>query len=155
MSARSEASGSVNRDDALSTGSLPFCSPQGNDRVTCHWRKGRTRARELTLAATNRLDDLPDCVDHKLRLLLVYFVAAVRIRDVLRVEHQVGELLLRFFLRSIGDVAEVLRNNHSVGCLLQSLTGSEGPRVGPRTILREELNAVAQRRELGRDCGPH
>ena len=35
-------------------------------------------ARELTVAATNRLDDLPDCVDHKLRLLLVYFVAAVR-----------------------------------------------------------------------------
>ena len=35
-------------------------------------------ARELTVAATNRLDDLPDCVDHKFRLLLVYFVAAVR-----------------------------------------------------------------------------
>ena len=66
--------------------------------------------RELMVAATNRLDDLPDCVDHKLRLLLVYFVAAVRIRDVLRVGYQVGELLLRFFLRSIGDVAEIWRN---------------------------------------------
>jgi len=31
-------------------------------------------AGEVTVAATNRLDDLPDCVDHKLRLLLVYFV---------------------------------------------------------------------------------
>ena len=51
-------------------------------------------ARELTVAAANRLDDLPDCVDHQLRLLLVYFVAAVRIRDVFRVRHQVGELLL-------------------------------------------------------------
>ena len=35
-------------------------------------------AGEVTVAATNRLDDLPDCVDHKLRLFLVYFVAAVR-----------------------------------------------------------------------------
>jgi hypothetical protein len=25
-------------------------------------------ARELTVAATNRLDDLPDCVDHKFRI---------------------------------------------------------------------------------------
>ena len=31
-------------------------------------------ARELTVAATDRLDDQPDCVDHKLRLLLMYFV---------------------------------------------------------------------------------
>ena len=62
------------------------------------------------IAPTNRLDDLPDCVDHKLRLLLMYFVAAVRIGDVLCVEHKVGELLLRLFLRSIGDVAEVWRN---------------------------------------------
>jgi hypothetical protein len=45
-----------------------FCSPQGNDKMTCRWRKGQTLARELTVAATNRLDDLPDCVDHKLRL---------------------------------------------------------------------------------------
>ena len=67
-------------------------------------------ARELTVAPTNRLDDLPDCVDHKLRLLLVYFVATVRFGDVLRVGHQVGELLLRFFLSSIGDIAEVWRN---------------------------------------------
>ena len=67
-------------------------------------------ARELTVASTNRLDDLPDCVGHKLRLLLMYFVAAVCIGDVLRVGHKLGELLLRFFLRSIGDVAEVWRN---------------------------------------------
>ena len=67
-------------------------------------------ARELTVAATNRLDDLPDCVDHKLRLLLMYFVAAVRIGDVLCVGHKLGELFLRIFLPSIGDVAEVWRN---------------------------------------------
>jgi len=67
-------------------------------------------ARELTVAPTNRLDDLPDCVDHNLRLLLMYFVAAFRIGYVLWVRHKLGELLLRFFLRSIGDVAEVWRN---------------------------------------------
>jgi hypothetical protein len=45
-----------------------------------------------------------------LRLLLVYLVAAVGLPDVLRVRHELGELLLRLFLRLVGDVAEVRRN---------------------------------------------
>ena len=57
-----------------------------------------------------KLDDLADRVDHELRLLLVYLVAAVGIRDVLRVRHELGELLLCLFLCVVGDVAKVRRN---------------------------------------------
>jgi hypothetical protein len=38
----------------------------------------------------------------------MYLVAAVRVGDVLCVRHEMGELLLRLFLRGIGDVAEML-----------------------------------------------
>jgi hypothetical protein len=37
----------------------------------------------------------------------VYLVTAVRVGDVLCVRNEMGELLLRIFLRGIGDVAEV------------------------------------------------
>jgi hypothetical protein len=37
-------------------------------------------------------------------------VAAVRVADVFRVRHELGEPLLRLFLRGIGDVAEVRRH---------------------------------------------
>ena len=60
--------------------------------------------------ATDRLDDFANRVDHELRLLLVYFMAAVRVGDVFRVRHELGELRLRLFLRGICDVAEVRRN---------------------------------------------
>jgi hypothetical protein len=43
-------------------------------------------------------------------LLLVDLVAAVRLGDVLCVRHETSELLLRRFLRGIGDVAEILRH---------------------------------------------
>ena len=71
--------------------------------------------RELTPRGwvTHRLDDLADCVEHKLRLLLVDLVAAVRAGDVLRVRHERGESLLRLFLCGIGDIAEVRRD---IGC---------------------------------------
>jgi hypothetical protein len=59
--------------------------------------------------ATHRLDDLADRVDHELRLLLVYLVAAVGVRDVLRVRHELGELLLCLFLRGIGDVESLAK----------------------------------------------
>src|SRR5258708_20730221 len=59
---------------------------------------------------THRVDDLADRVDHELRLLLVYLVAAICVRDVLRVRHELGELLLCLFLRVVGDVAKVRRN---------------------------------------------
>jgi hypothetical protein len=45
------------------------------------------------------LDDLVDEVDHELRLLFMYFVAAVRVGDVLSNRHKPGEPLLRLFLR--------------------------------------------------------
>jgi hypothetical protein len=41
-----------------------FCSPAQRPNL----------AREQTVAATDRLDDLLDCVDHKLRVLLMHFV---------------------------------------------------------------------------------
>ena len=40
----------------------------------------------LPFPATNRLDDLPDCVDHQLWLLHLDGMAAVRVTNVLRVE---------------------------------------------------------------------
>ena len=58
----------------------------------------------------HRVDDLADRVDHELRLLLVDVVTAFRIRDVLRIRHELGKLLLCLFLRLVGDVAEVRRN---------------------------------------------
>ena len=58
----------------------------------------------------NRLNNFSDRVDHELRLLLVYLVAAVRVGDVFRIRHELGELLLGLFLRGIGDVAEVRRH---------------------------------------------
>jgi hypothetical protein len=39
----------------------------------------------------------------------MYFVAAVRVGDVLSIRHKPGEPLLRLFLGGIGDIAEVRR----------------------------------------------
>ena len=58
----------------------------------------------------HRADDLADRVDHELRLLLVHLVTAFRVRDVLRIRHEFGKLLLCLFLRLVGDVAAVRRN---------------------------------------------
>src|SRR5581483_3215288 len=80
------------------------------DRMRFSSDNRQVSVRWLTTSTTNRLENLPDCVDHKLRLLLVDFVAAIRISDVLRVRHKLGKLLLRFFLRGVGDVTEVWRN---------------------------------------------
>jgi hypothetical protein len=64
----------------------------------------------LLFPTTNCFDDLADGVNNKLRLLLMYLVAAIRVGDVLCVGHKLGELFLRFFLRGIGDVAEIWGN---------------------------------------------
>jgi hypothetical protein len=58
----------------------------------------------------HRLDDLSDRVDHKLGLLFVDLVAAVRVGNVFCVWHELDEPILRLLLRSIGDVAGVRRN---------------------------------------------
>src|SRR3954447_7850746 len=42
----------------------------------------------------HRIDNLANGTDHKLRLLLVDLVAALRVRDVLCIPHKSGELLL-------------------------------------------------------------
>jgi hypothetical protein len=65
------------------------------------------RAVRSEIFTTNHVDDLTDCVDHQLRLLLMYFVTAIGVGYVLCVRHQLGEPILRLFLRSIGDVAEI------------------------------------------------
>ena len=57
--------------------------------------------------AANGLDHLTDRVDHELRVLLVDLVTTVGAGDVFRVRHELGEPLLRLFLRGIDDVAEV------------------------------------------------
>ena len=51
----------------------------------------------VSLTATHGVDNVVDRVNHKLRLLLVYLVAAVRVGDVLRVGHELSELLLSLF----------------------------------------------------------
>ena len=61
-------------------------------------------------SAANGVDNLANCIDHQLRLDLVYFVAAVRVGDVLFFGHKLGEPFLCFLLCGIGDVAEVRRN---------------------------------------------
>lgn len=69
-----------------------------------------TFMRLLPLFAANRLDDLAYHVNNKLRLLLVYLVAAIRVGNVLCVGHKLGEAFLRLFLRRIGDVPKVYWN---------------------------------------------
>ena len=66
-----------------------------------HWRPA---------PAAHHFDDVTDRVDDELRLLLVYLVAAVRVGDVFRVRHEVGELFLGLFLRGVGDVTEIRWN---------------------------------------------
>jgi hypothetical protein len=67
-------------------------------------------AARLLFPTTNCFDDLADGVNNKLRLLLMYLVAAIRVGDVLCVGHKLGELFLRFFLRGIRNVPEVWWN---------------------------------------------
>jgi hypothetical protein len=67
------------------------------------WRPSRPRssARRLPASAAHSVDNLANWVDHELRLLLVYLVAAVRVGDVLRVRHEFGEPFLRLLLSRI------------------------------------------------------
>ncbi len=58
-------------------------------------------------------NNFADCIYHELRLLLVYFVAAIRVGNVLFIRHKLGEPFLRFLLCGIGDIAEVRRD---IGC---------------------------------------
>ena len=53
------------------------------------------------------IDNLANRIDHELRLLVVDVVAAVGFRDVLRVRHELREILLRRLLRGIDDVPKV------------------------------------------------
>ena len=61
-------------------------------------------------SAANGIDNIADCIDHQLRLFLVYFVAAIRVGNVLFVGHKLGEPFLRFLLCGIRDIAEVRRD---------------------------------------------
>src|SRR4029077_10934635 len=63
--------------------------------------------RQLSLSTADSLDDFADCIDHELRLFLVYFVAAIRVGNVLFAWHKLGEPFMRFLLCRIGDIAEV------------------------------------------------
>src|SRR6266481_2603562 len=104
--------------------------------------------------ATDRLDDLADCFDYELRLLLMYFVAAVRVGDVLSIRHKPGEPLLRLFLRRIGDVAEVRRY------VSRQLAFGDHRRDlrAPGSVRRQHdqggVDAVAERRGPGQSCDP-
>src|SRR5207344_1678910 len=66
--------------------------------------------RQLPSSAADGFNNLADCIDHKLRLFLVYFVAAIRVGNMLFIRHKFGEPFVRFLLCGIGDVAEVRRN---------------------------------------------
>ena len=55
-------------------------------------------------------NNLADCIDHQLRLFLVYFVAAIRVGNVLFIRHELGESFLRFLLCGIGDIAKISRD---------------------------------------------
>ena len=67
-------------------------------------------ASNLMASATNCFNNLSDCVDHQLWLLLVDFVAAIRLGDVLCVRRKLGEAFLCLFLCGIGDVTKVWWN---------------------------------------------
>jgi hypothetical protein len=56
------------------------------------------------------IDDLANRIDHELGLLVVDVVAAVGFRDVLRVRHEIREILLRRLLRGVDDVSKVRRS---------------------------------------------
>ena len=84
----------------------------------------------------------------------MYFVAAVRVGDVLSIRHKPGEPLLRLFLRRIGDVAEVRRYVQPAACLRRSSTGSEAPGSVRRQHDQGGVDAVAERRGPGQSCDP-
>ena len=60
-----------------------------------------------TLSTANGFNHFADCVDHELRLLLVYFMAAIRFGDVFSIGDKFRELLVRFLLCGIRHIAEV------------------------------------------------
>src|SRR5206468_7643254 len=66
--------------------------------------------RQLSLSTTDSLNDFADCIDHQFRVFLMYFVAAIRVGNMLFVGHKLGEPFLCFLLCGIGDIAEVRRD---------------------------------------------
>jgi hypothetical protein len=66
--------------------------------------------RQLPSPAADGFNNLADCIDHQLRLFLVYFVAAIRFGDVFSIRNKFREAFLRFLLCGIGDIAEVRRD---------------------------------------------
>src|SRR3954451_17055836 len=61
-------------------------------------------------AVSCRFYDLANLIDDELRMLVLDVVAAVRISDVLRVWHEIREMLLRHLLRGVDDVPKVRRS---------------------------------------------
>jgi beta-lactamase class C len=66
--------------------------------------------RQLRSSAAHGFNHFADCIDHELRLFLMYFVAALRVGNVLFVRHKLGESFLCFLLCGICDIAEVRRD---------------------------------------------
>jgi hypothetical protein len=64
-------------------------------------------------SAAHSFNNLADCIDHQLRLFLMYFVAAIRVGNVLFVGHKLGEPFLSLLLCGVCDIAEVRRD---IGC---------------------------------------
>src|SRR5437867_3699144 len=59
---------------------------------------------------TSTYNGFADCIDHQFRMFLMYFVAAIRVGNMLFVGHKLGEPFLCFLLCGIGDIAEVRRD---------------------------------------------
>src|SRR5205814_4955665 len=105
-------------------------------------------------STTDGFNNLADCIDHQLRLLFVYFVATIRVGNVLFVRHELGESFLPFLLRGIGDIAKNPPGCRLIACLPRSWAGPEDPTVGLQIIQRWELKPEAEQRELVLSCDP-
>ena len=92
------------------------------------------RSVPLPAPAAHRVDNLANRVDHELRLLLVYLVAAVRVGDVLCVRHEPGELLLGLFLR--GVISEVEAREHAISWLDQIRAAPQPPGHATKKVKR-------------------
>jgi len=65
---------------------------------------------ELPSSVADGFNNFADRINHELRLLLMYFVAAIRVGDMLFVRHKFREPFVCLFLRGIDHIAEVGRH---------------------------------------------
>ena len=90
-----------------------FCTRSHEISHSHRLKANRIRARidsplYLLSPSPDGFNHLTDGINYELRLLLMYFVTAIRVDNVLFIRHKLGEPFLCFFLRGIDDIAQLV-----------------------------------------------